>query len=64
MNFWIVKCFCKDTNNIDEMFVAADKNHAKAAVKKDLLSVYTQYKKMSLRKGVKPENWTLFEGKI
>jgi hypothetical protein len=63
MNFWIVKCFYKDTDDTDEMFVAADKNHTKTAVKKDLLSVYTQYKKMSLRKGRKPEGWTLFGGK-
>lgn len=62
MKFWIVKCHYRDTEEIEEILIAGDENYTKAKIKKDLMTVYTKYKKMSLRQGKKPVGWSLFEG--
>lgn len=62
MKFWIVTCIVEDTEKKIEFTIASDKNAEKYKIKEDLESVYPQYKKISIKKGRRPENWTLFEG--
>lgn len=62
MKFWIAKCTERETNEVFEFTIAADEKTSKDNIKKDLLSVWPEYKKITLKKGRRPENWTLFEG--
>lgn len=62
MKFWIATCTVRETGEKDIFTIASDENTPKDKVRSDLLSVWPQYKKISLKKGRRPENWTLFEG--
>ena len=62
MKFWIVTCTVEDTDEKFEFTVASDEKTSKEQLKKDLKSVWPEYKKISVKKGRRPENWTLFEG--
>ena len=64
MKFWLVTCIIRETGEKITFTVASDINAEKKKVKKDLLEVFPDYMKMSLKKTKKPEDWILFEGKI
>ena len=64
MKFWIVKCVDMSTDEKIEFKIAADDNSGKEKIKKDLKSVWPSYKKITLRKAKRPDNWVLFEGII
>ena len=64
MKFWIVRCVDKSTDEKIEFTLASDKNADKKKIKKDLASVYPEYRKFTLRKGKKPTDWVLFQGVI
>ena len=63
MKFWLVTCTSRESGEKITFTVAADKKTEKKKVKKDLLEVFPDYMKMSLKKAKKPYGWTLFEGK-
>ena len=62
MKFWVVKCRVKTTGEAAEFLIASDENAKKSKIKKDLSEVWPEYEKISLKKGTKPPEWSLFEG--
>ena len=64
MKFWLVTCTSRETGEKLKFTVASDANAEKKKVKKDLLQVFPDYMKMSLKKAKKPSGWVLFEEKV
>lgn len=63
MKFWIVSCVDASTEKKIEFTIASDESATKKKIKKDLRSAFQEYKSFTLRKGKRPENWSLFTGK-